>query len=291
MKPAAFEYDSPDSVEEALALLAEYGDEARVLAGGQSLVPMMNFRLAHPERLIDLNGLTDLDYVSAKPGSVSIGSMTRQRHLERSSTVRDLCPMISAAVPWIGHAQIRNRGTLGGSLAHADPAAELPVVALALDARMRLASASGERWVDAETFFVGYFTTALDPGELLVEVEFPSTANKTGVAFTEYARRHGDFGLGGAAALITLDDDDVCIRAHIALLGAAMVPVRASAAEDILSGRVIDTDALQDVFAQIESSIDPPADVHGSSSYRRRIIATMSRTAVKEAAQNARDSS
>jgi len=284
MKPAAFEYDAPDHIDEVLELLAEHGDEARVLAGGQSLVPLMNYRLARPARLIDLNRVHELAYIEEDDAGIRVGAMSRQRTLEHSVVLRERCSLITQAVPWIGHAQIRNRGTIGGSMSHADPAAELPVVARALDAKFLLSSASGERWIDAEEFFVSFLTTAAQTTELLSEIVFPILPDRSAAAFVEYARRHGDFALGGAAAVITLDaDSDVCRQARISLLGAGPIPERAPSAEAILVGRVIDEAAIAEATEAIEASIEPTGDMHGDSEYRCGLIGTLAGNAVAEA--------
>src|SRR5215470_15811927 len=211
MKPPRFEYLAPTSVDEALAMLAEHGEEAKILAGGQSLVPLLNFRLVRPGYLIDLNG------VRAENGHVAIGAMTRQRAVETSSLVSERCPLLADAMPQIGHVQIRNRGTVGGSLAHADPAGELPAVVAALDGELVLRSARGERRLAPEQFFVGYLTTAAAPDELLVETRVPVAPPRTGTAFIELSRRHGDFALVGVAASVTVDEGGVCTKCAIAL--------------------------------------------------------------------------
>ena len=221
MKPPPFEYDDPGTVDEVLALLAEHGEEAKLLAGGQSLVPLLNFRLARPERLIDLNRVVELSYLRLGDESMRIGALLRHSELERSQEVRERLPLVHQAVRLVGHAQIRNRGTVGGSVAHADPAAELPVAFTALDARFHVRSQRGERTLGASDFFVTHLTTALEPDELLTEIEVPLPPPQTRAAFVEYSRRHGDFGLGGAAVLLAADRDGVCVSAAVALLAAA----------------------------------------------------------------------
>ena len=206
MKPPRFEYHAPRAVDEALALLARQGDRAKVLAGGQSLIPLLNFRLAQPEALVDINRIVDLAYVRATADGLAIGALTRQHAVERSETVRARAPILAEACRFMGHLPIRHRGTIGGSLAHADPASELPAVMVALEAQLTLAREQARRTVPADQFFVGPLTTALEPGELLVEVRVPDQPRRTGGAFVEMARRAGDFALVGVAALITLDD-------------------------------------------------------------------------------------
>ncbi|MFQ5751025.1 MAG: FAD binding domain-containing protein, partial [bacterium] len=211
MKPAPFKYLVPKTVAETLSHLAKYGDEAKVLAGGQSLVPTMNFRLAQPAVLIDLNGVSELFYIRDNNSKgLKIGAMTRQRELERNAEILKQAPLIPQTMPFISHPQIRNRGTIGGSLAHADPSAELPAVMVALEARFCLRSQTGDRWLPANDFFVDLFTTALEPDELLVEIEIPSISPRTHYAFREVARRKGDFALVGVAVVVKLHQQGIC---------------------------------------------------------------------------------
>ena len=232
MKPPPFAYFAPTSVQEAAQLLAEHGDDAKVLAGGQSLIPLLSLRLARPAVLVDLNGVDELSFIDAN-GSTTIGAMTRHRTVERSAVVAVNVPLLAAAVPYIGHAAIRTRGTVGGSLSHADPAAELPAVALALDATFVARSAKGgEREIAAVDFFAGYFTTALEPDEVLTSIRFPNAAPGTGVSVQEMARRHGDFAMVAAAVSLAPDGD-----ARIALINVGDRPVRATEAEAALQAR------------------------------------------------------
>src|SRR5689334_3602058 len=231
MKPAPFEYYAPAGRAEALALLAEHGGEAKILAGGQSLVPTMNFRLAQPAILVDLNGVADLFGIRAgADGGVVIGAMTRQRTVERSALIAECAPLVAETMPHIAHPQIRNRGTFGGSLAHADPAAELPALAVALDAQMRAQSQSGERLIPAAEFFLGIFTTALEPEEILAEILIPPLPARTGTAFEEMARRHGDYALAGAAAVVTLGDDGTVSGGKLVFFSIADGPLEVPAA-------------------------------------------------------------
>src|SRR5690242_18876224 len=235
MKPAPFEYYAPTTREEALSLLAEYGDEAKVLAGGQSLVPSMNFRLAQPSILVDLNGVRDLFGISAgEDGVLRIGAMTRQRAVERSTLVAGRAPLIAEAMPHVAHPQIRNRGTLGGSLAHADPAAEAPALAVALDMQVKAQSKMGERLIPAAEFFLGIFTTALEPEEILVEVLVPPLPARTGTAFEEMARRHGDYALAGAAAVVSLAGDGTVAGSKLVFFSIGDGPIEVAAASDVL---------------------------------------------------------
>ncbi|HWE14736.1 MAG TPA: xanthine dehydrogenase family protein subunit M [Solirubrobacteraceae bacterium] len=287
MKPAPFEYDHPESVEQALELLANHADDAKVLAGGQSLVPMLNFRLARPARLIDVNGLGTLASLRRADGVLHIGALTRQAMLERSSVVRKHWPLLHEAVGFVAHPQIRNRGTVGGSMAHADPAAELPVALTALDASVMVQSRRGARVIHTADLFVTHLTTSLEPDELLTEITIPPVPPSSGSAFVEYARRHGDFALGGAGVVITLDGDGRCSRASIVLLAAAPTPVRAEPAEARLLSRAIDDATARDAAAAAVADITPTGDIHGDTRYRRRLITGMVRRAILTAAHRA----
>jgi aerobic carbon-monoxide dehydrogenase medium subunit len=272
MKPPRFKYIAAKSVAAALAAKAEYGPEARFLAGGQSLIPAMNFRLAQPGVLIDINALADLDYVREE-GSLRIGALTRTRTLERSELVAKRAPLLFEAVPHVAHPQIRNRGTFGGNLAHADPASELPAVVLALGARMRLQSAHGGRWIDAKAFFTGALTTALHDDEMLVEVELPSLPLRTGTCFLEVARRRGDYAMMGVAAVVTLGTrTDV----RLAFCSAGDTPV------------LVNLDQIEDAAAQIQSKIDPPGNVHASKAFQRHLAGVLARRALQMALERAR---
>jgi carbon-monoxide dehydrogenase medium subunit/6-hydroxypseudooxynicotine dehydrogenase subunit alpha len=282
MKPPLFDYHDPRGVDEALELLAEYGDEAKVLAGGQSLVPLLNFRLAHPEHLVDLGRIASLSYVRRQEGALRIGTMTRQATLESSPLVAANWPLLTEALGFVAHAQIRNRGTVGGSVAHADPAAELPVAFAVLDARFHLRSPRATRSVGWRDFFITHLTTTLDADELLIEIEVPPQATGTGWAFTEYSRRHGDFALGGAAALVTVEDG-ICREARIALLAAADTPVRPQAAEQSLEGAALGEDSIAEAARLAVADIHPTGDIHGGSKYRVQLIEAMVRRAVGQA--------
>ncbi len=288
MKPAPFEYHEARTVQEAVSLLQQGQGEARVLAGGQSLMPLLNMRLARPGLLVDMNRVGELDYIRESGGWLAIGAMTRQRAVERSDLVKSRQPLLHAATLYIGHPQIRNRGTVGGSLAHAFPSAEYPAVAVALGAEIRAAGPAGERTIQAEDFFVTYLTTALEPAEVLTEVRFPVLPPRTGWAFTEVARRHGDFALAGVAATLTLDRAGTCSDARIALFGVAPTPVRARAAEALLAGEKPAESPLEQAGQQAGREIDdPPSDVHASSEYRRHLVAVLTRRALTEAAARA----
>jgi carbon-monoxide dehydrogenase medium subunit len=290
MKPASFDYHRPRSLEEALALFAELGGDAKPLAGGQSLVPAMNFRLARPGVLVDLNWIESLAGIEeTAEGGVRIGAMTRQRTVERSPAVAARAPLLAAAMPWIAHPQIRNRGTIGGSLAHADPSAELPAVMLALDARFLVQGLAGTRIVPASAFFTGILSTAIEPTELLTAVELPPPRARAGAAFVEVARRHGDYALVGVAAEVTLDQRGACSAARVALLSVGDTPVLARGAAAALVDRVPDAGAIEEASrAAAERDVEPPADMHASSAYRRHLtrilVGRALRTALARAA-------
>ena len=281
MKPPPFEYHDPTTLDEALGLLAEHGYEAKVLAGGQSLVPLLNFRLARPERLVDLNGVGELDYLRFENGTLRIGALTRHSALERSAEVAERIPLLTEAVKLVGHVQIRNRGTVGGSVAHADPAAELPVAFAALGARFHARSKSGERSFSADDFFLTHLTTALEPDELLTEIEVPLPPAGAGYAFVEFARRHGDFALGGAAVQLTPDGP------ALALLAAAPTPLRRPQVEASLAGRKLDETTIAEAARLAATDINPSGDIHGSSEYRRGLAEVMVRRALALAAKRA----
>ena len=288
MKLPPVEYEAPTTVAEAIDLLAEHLDEASVLAGGQSLIPLLALRLARPAVLIDINGIAELSGVSAADGWTAIGAMTREYVAEESKSVADTVPLLAAALPLIGHEAIRSRGTIGGSLAHADPAAELPAVARALDAEFVVCGQSGERVVPAAEWFEGYFTTSRRPDELLAEVRFPAAKRGTGISFQEVARRHGDFAIVGLAASLTLSDG-VISDARLAFAGMSDVPVRAAAAEDLLVGERPSTELFDEAARRAIDDVNPPADLNGSSDYRKTVAATLVRRGLRAAADNARE--
>lgn len=287
MKPAPFEYHAPDSVEEALALLAQHGDDAKVLAGGQSLVPMLNFRLAQPAHIVDVNRIRSLAYVRRAAGRLRVGAMTRQSVLEASGVAARHWPLLTEALEWIAHPQIRNRGTVGGSLAHADPAAELAVAGAALDVRLHARSQRGARTISWRDFWVTHFTTSLMPDELLVEIEIPPLPRGSGWGFAEYARRHGDFALGGAAVVVCMDGNR-CRDARIALLAASDTPIRAAQAEQSLAGSEINERAVAGAAALAVADVRPTGDAHAGAEYRRTLIEAMVRKALRQAADRAR---
>lgn len=286
MKLPPVDYEAPETVSEAVDLLAEHLDQASVLAGGQSLIPLLALRLARPAVLIDINGIDELSGVSAADGWVAIGAMTREYVAEESGTVAGAVPLLAAALPLIGHEAIRSRGTIGGSLAHADPAAELPAVARALDAEFVVRSQSGERVIPAADWFEGYLTTSRRPDELLVEVRFPTAGRGTGTSFQEVARRHGDFAIVGLAASLTLCDGTIS-DARLAFAGISDVPVRAADAEDLLVGERPSTGLFDEAARRATEDIDPPGDLHGSPEYRKKVAAALVRRGLRAAADNA----
>ena len=286
MKLPHFDYEAPKTVSEAVELLAEHLDEASVLAGGQSLIPLLAMRLAYPAVLIDINGIAELSGVSAANGWVTIGAMTREYVAEDSETVAGTVPLLAAALPLIGHEAIRSRGTIGGSLAHADPAAELPAVARALDAEFVVRGQTGERVVPAAEWFEGFLTTSRRPDELLTEVRFPAAERGTGISFQEVARRHGDFAIVGLAASLTLSGGAIS-DARLAFSGVSDVPVRAVGAEDLLVGEGPSPELFDEAARRATDDIDPPADLHGSSDYRRKVAAALARRGLRAAADNA----
>jgi aerobic carbon-monoxide dehydrogenase medium subunit len=287
MKPPSFDYVAPRSLEEALDILGQHGSAAKVLAGGQSLVPLLNLRLAGPELLVDINDVQGLDRLSAWDGGLAIGALVRQSDLERADVVRERLPLLAEAAALVGHPAIRHRGTAGGSLAHADPAAELPAAVLALEATLVVSGRNGTRSLAASEFFTGYLTTALEPDELLTEIRVAGVPRGTGSAFVEMSRRSGDFAICGAAALVTLNAGGRCDRVRLALCGVGAGPVRARGVEDALLGEVPTGTLLQEAAQRVLADIDPPSDIHGSAAYRRKLAAVMARRAIELAARRA----
>jgi len=285
VKPARFDYYDPTTLAEALSLLAQFGDTAKPLAGGQSLVPMMNMRLARPAQLVDLNRLGELNYLKVEGGELRIGAMTRQRALERSKFVAEGWPLLQEATRYIGHVQIRNRGTVGGSLVHAYPSAELPVVMTALDATLLLRSEKEQRVVRAEEFFVDVMTTVLQPGELLVEVRVPQADPGAGAAFQEVSRRHGDFALMGVAAIVTPDAQGNVGGARLVFTGA--IPARSREAEELLIGKPPHRDRFGEAARVGALTLDPDSDVHASAQYRKEVAVVLGRRALEQAANRA----
>jgi carbon-monoxide dehydrogenase medium subunit len=289
MKPAPFKYIAATSLAQALALKAEHGDEAKFLAGGQSLMPAMNFRLAQPAILIDINRIEQLADIRLTAGGAHVGALTRYHRLERDAGMMRDFPLLGEALPHIAHPQIRNRGTIGGNLSHADPASELPAVAVALQARMHLQTSSTERWVAATDFFLGSLTTDLQSDEMLTEIEWPSSPPRTGSCFMEIARRRGDFAIVGVAALVTLGENDLCSRIRLAFCGVGETPVDASAEAGLLIGRDVTEPAIAEVAHAIQHMIEPAGSVHATADYQRHIAGVLTERALMTANRRARD--
>lgn len=285
MKPAPFSYAAAESLPEALRLLARYGEDGKVLAGGQSLVPLLNMRLARPAVLIDLNRVRALDYIT-DGREIRIGAMTRQRTAEQSPLVREKLPLLAEALGYVGHPQIRNRGTIGGSLAHADPSAELPAVLAALDGTVVVRSSRGTRRLGAEAFFITYLTTALAPDEVLVEVCLPAH-DHLGTAFLEVARRHGDYALVGVAAVVDLDGDELR-RVRLTFTGVGAGPVRVEEAEAAATGAPPGDRVFAEVGRIVAERLQPESDIHASSEYRRIVGGVLAERALRAAVARAR---
>jgi aerobic carbon-monoxide dehydrogenase medium subunit len=286
VKPVDFTLHQPATVDEALQLLSAHADDARVLAGGQSLIPLLNFRLARPDHVIDIGRVEALGELRGTQARIEVGAMVRQSSAERSPVVAARCPLLAAALPNIAHPPIRARGTIGGSLAHADPAAELPAVAVALDATFVALSVRGRREMPAAEFFQAYLTTALSADELLAEIYFPAAAPRTGAAFREVSRRRGDFAMAGAAAQVTLEGDAIA-DARICISGVAGVPFRCTASEQALRGRRATAASLRLAEAAVLDTLDPAGDLHATAGYRKHAAGVLLRRAVAAAYDNA----
>ncbi len=284
MKPPRFQYCAPRMLDEALALLDQHKDDIKVLAGGQSLVPLLNMRLANPAYIVDINHVSELHYIEPDDGYLAIGATVRQRQVERSSFVQSVHPLLVEVLQHIGHMQIRNRGTVVGSIAHADPAAELPALLTCLNGEVVVMSIHGERVLKAAEFFTGYLSTSLEPGEMVTEVRFPWLAPQSGWGFLEFARRSGDYALVGAAAVLTPALDDTCLNAHIAYLGIAGRPVRSRELEQLLVGTKLDEQVL-DSSAGIARTLvsDDMEDVHATVDYRRTLTAELTKRLLRAA--------
>jgi CO/xanthine dehydrogenase FAD-binding subunit len=274
MKPAAFDYVVAESIEAAVAALAAADGEAKILAGGQSLVPMLNFRLLRPSILVDINRVPDLAFVEEEPDAIVVGALTRHHRLETSPIVAEHLPVVTEAMRHVAHLAIRNRGTIGGSLSHADPAAELPMLALLLDATLHVASSTGQRTVAARDFFLGPLTVDLAPDELLIRIVLPKLPPATGWGFAEVARRSGDFALAAVAATLTLRDGAIG-EARIAVTGVDETAKRASDAEALLAGRTLTPDLIDMALAAVRANVNPPTDLHASADYRRHLVGVL----------------
>jgi CO/xanthine dehydrogenase FAD-binding subunit len=284
MKPPRFHYCAPGMLDEALALLDQYREDAKILAGGQSLIPLLNMRLAGPQYLIDINHISELNYIEPEDGYLAIGANVRQRQVERSPLVKEKHPLLAEVVQHIGHMQIRNRGTIVGSIAHADPAAELPALLTCLNGEVVAQSIHGERVMKAEEFFTGYLSTGLNPGEMLTEVRFPWISPQSGWAFLEFARRSGDYALVGTAAIVTPSLDDHCMSAHIAYLGIAGLPLRVREIESILIGTTLDEQILNQAAELAQTFVsDDMEDVHATVDYRRALTTEITKRVLQAA--------
>jgi CO/xanthine dehydrogenase FAD-binding subunit len=288
MKPGAFKYVAAESLEGALAAKARYGDEARFLAGGQSLIPAMNFRLAQPAVLIDINGLAALAFVREDADALRIGALTRNRALERDAVVARRQTLLHEAMPHVAHPQIRNRGTLGGNLAQADPASEMPAVVLALGGRIKARSAGGERWIAARAFFLGALTTALRADEMVVEIELPHLPPRAGTCFMEVARRRGDYAMMGVAAVLALDAGGICRHAALAYCSAGDTPRPAADAALALVGQAVAEPQIRDAAALAQRAVDPSGSVHASADYQRHLAGVLTRRALQVALDRAK---
>ena len=284
MKPPRFHYCSPRILDEALILLDQYGDEIKVLAGGQSFVPLLNMRLAAPAYIVDINHISELHYFETEPDYLAIGAIARQRQIERSMLVQEKHPLLVEVIKHIGHMQIRNRGTVVGSIAHADPAAELPALLACLDGEVLAQSMHGERVIKAEEFFTGYLTTTLEAGEMLTEVRFPWLSPHAGWSFMEFARRSGDYALVGAMAILTPAPDDTCMSANIAYLGVAGSPTRAHTVEQLLVGTRLDSQTLENAAGAARDVVgEDMQDVHATVEYHRELAFELTRRVLKQA--------
>jgi carbon-monoxide dehydrogenase medium subunit len=289
VKPSAFEYHSPQSVDEAVEMLASLGDGAKVLAGGQSLVPLLSLRLTYFDHLVDIGRIAELRGIAIDEDAVTIGAMTVDAQVERNADMAKKVPLLARVTPYIGHFQIRNRGTVGGSIAHADPAAEYPAAALALDAEMEAVSARGRRTIPASSFFQGFWTSALAADEVLTSVTFPVWKGRSGFGAREFARRHGDFAIAGALVGVQLDDDDRVARCVISLIGLGATPLRAAAAEQAALGRAFGDVVPAELGHVAVSDLDEvSSDLHGSAGYRKRVGAAMVERAWQDAIEEAR---
>ncbi len=282
MKPAKFDYHAPTSLDDAVALLQRYGGDAKILAGGQSLMPLLNFRLSRPAALVDLNRIASLAYIREENGQVRLGAMTRQRTIEFSPVVARRLPLLSEATKWVGHLPIRTRGTIGGSIAHADPSAEYPAVLTALEGEVVARGPKGERVVKAKDLFLTYLTTSLESDEVLSEIRLPVMPMGAGFALEEFARRHGDFAIVAIAALV-VPDATRCKQARLATAGAGPVPLRLRAAEEILERDGVTDVAIDAAARRAAELVSPDSDIHASADYRRHLTMVLTRRALKRA--------
>ena len=288
MKPVSFDYFAPTTVNEAVALLEEHGDDAKILAGGQSLVPMMNFRLVRPTCLVDINQIRDLAYIHEKDDRLHIGAITRHRDLETSTLVQQCNGLLFEGVQLIGHTAIRTRGTVGGSIIHADPTAELPAILAALDGEVRLIGPNGQRTISWRDLFVTFFTTVIEPVEICDEIIIPKLPSGAGWAFEEFTRRHGDFAVAGVAAVIVTDNNDCCTDARLAITGTAPTPIRATQAESFLVGKSLTQTTLDEAGRLVSTEVEPESDVHATADYRKHLAGALTTRALQRAVERCR---
>jgi carbon-monoxide dehydrogenase medium subunit len=287
MKPSQFEYYAPETLDEVVSLLGQYGDEAKILAGGQSLIPLLALRLAAPSVVIDINRVSSLDYIHDNGDDVRVGALARHRAIEKHDDINRRCPMITDAIALVGHVAIRNRGTVVGSMAHADPASEWPAIALALDAEIDAVGPHGTRTIPAESFFLSFLTTVLEPDEIATEIRFKVPSGRVGSSFVELARRHGDFAVAGAGGLVDLGDDGSIRDARVVLIGVGGTALRIEDAESALKGGAPVRETFENASQAVVEGIDPTGDVHGSADFRRSIAGVLTRRALQAAAGRA----
>ncbi len=290
MKPASFDYHRPLTVDEAVDLLDRHSPEAKVLAGGQSLIPLMNFRLARPAVVVDMGSVQGLNYMRQEDGRLSVGALTRQSELEDSPLAANVCPLAVEAIRLVGHRTIRNRGTIGGSVAHADPSAELPAVLVALEGEVRATSTAGERLIPAEELFITVCMTSLAPNELITEVRLPALPPATGSSFLELSKRRGDYALAGVAATFTFDGGEICADVRLALAGVDQTPVRCRVAEEVVRWNAPTDEVIREAAHQCAEACEPQDDYHATAAYKRAMIAVLTERALRESIRRARRS-
>lgn len=283
MKPANFTYLDPSNLKETVALLKDYGEEGKILAGGQSLIPLMNFRLAKPQTLIDINKIKELNYIREENGYIAIGALVRERAIELSPLIKEKCPLLQEAASLIGYPAIRNRGTIGGNMSHADPVSEFPAVAMALEAEFKITGNSGEKTVKAGEFFLSYLTTSIEVSEILTEVRIPVFKPRTGSSFIEIVRRQGDHALVGVCVALTLDESKKCKDARIVFAGEGATPMRDLAAENVLRGYEINESKMREAARLAGENVEPEGDIHASAEYKRDMARVLTIRAIKTA--------
>jgi len=289
MKPAPFEYEAPTSVDEAVALLAEHGQDAKVLAGGQSLAPLLNFRLARPQTIIDINRLDELSYIDERDGAVAIGALTRQRHIELSSLVGERLPLLRAATAMIAHPPIRNRGTIGGSLAHNDPAAEYPAALLALGARVQVQSTQGTRWLPVDELLGEWLSTTLEPADLITAVEVPLRRGRTAHGFVELSKRPGDFAVSGVAVVLDLEEAGRIAEAAVVAFAGLPRATRLGDVETGLRGATPSDELFAEAGRVASSVVDPVSDIHATQEYRKHLFGVLTTRALRQATTEGRE--